>query len=233
METPGNWKRTIAIGDIHGCSLALRAILAAICPGPDDLVVTLGDYVDRGPDSRGVLESLIELQHRCRLVPLLGNHDDMFVQACRGFHPTAFLAMGGKTTLASYGSADLQDFSRVPEDHLKFLDTCADYHETETHIFVHASYLPQVPMDEQPTLALRWESLRDDIPEPHCSGKTVVAGHTSQRSGQILDLGYLKCIDTCCYGGGWLTALEVHTGEVWQANRDGEPRDRRPVPRRE
>ena len=224
METPGSWKRTIAIGDIHGCSQALRAVLDVICPGPADRVVTLGDYVDRGPDSRGVLDRLIELQHQCGLVPLLGNHDDMFAQACRGFHPRAFLSMGGRATLASYGSRGDDGFSMVPEHHLNFLDECENYHETETHIFVHASYLPHVPMGEQPSLALRWESLRDGIPERHCSGKIVIAGHTSQRSGHILDLGHLKCIDTCCYGGGWLTALEVYTGEVWQANREGKLR---------
>ena len=147
------------------------------------------------------------------------------LQACRGSYTAAYLAMGGKATLASYGSSDLEDFTKVPEAHLEFLATCSDYHETETHIFVHASYLPHVPMGEQPALALRWESLRDDVPGPHVSGKTVIAGHTSQRSGQILDLGYLKCIDTCCYGGGWLTALEVHTGQVWQASRDGKVRE--------
>ncbi len=58
--------RTIAIGDIHGCLLALNAILGAIDPQPDDVIVTLGDYVDRGPDSRGVLERLIALAGQCR-----------------------------------------------------------------------------------------------------------------------------------------------------------------------
>ena len=86
-------------------------------------------------------------------------------------------------------------------------------------------------MSDQPDLALRWESLRDDVPAPHFSGKTVIAGHTSQRSGEILDLGHIKCIDTCCYGGGWLTALEVHTGQVWQANREGILRRVAPGPR--
>jgi serine/threonine protein phosphatase 1 len=188
-------------------------------------VVTLGDYVDRGPDSKGVLEALIALQSQCRYVPLLGNHDDMFLQACRGLYPTAFLAMGGKATLESYGIDDMSDFGGVPQAHLGFLERCADYHETDSHIFVHASYLSHVPMGEQPALALRWETLREEVPEPHTSGKAVVAGHTSQRSGKILDLGYLKCIDTgCCYTGGWLTALEVHTGQLWQASRDGKLR---------
>jgi serine/threonine protein phosphatase 1 len=217
-------KRTIAIGDIHGCSAALRAILHAIAPAPDDLIVTLGDYVDRGPDSRGVLDRLIELARQCRLIAILGNHDDMLVQASQGYHATTFLAIGGDATLSSYGGSQPEHLSLIPDDHLQFLRECVDFYETDSHIFVHGCYVANLPMSEQPHLALRWESLRDDVPAPHFSGKTVIAGHTSQRSGEILDLGHIKCIDTCCYRNGWLTALEVHTGEVWQANRDGELR---------
>lgn len=218
--------RTIAIGDIHGCLLALDAILGAIDPQPEDLIVTLGDYVDRGPDSRGVLERLITLASQCNLVPIMGNHDDVLLQTRNSPHFTAFLSMGGQSTLASYGASSPLDLSTIPDEHFKFLETCVDYFETETHIFLHATYLPHLSMSQQPGLALRWESLRDCIPGPHHSGKTVIVGHTSQKSGEILDLGHIKCIDTRCYGGGWLTALDVHAGRVWQADRDGRLRKR-------
>jgi serine/threonine protein phosphatase 1 len=213
--------RTIAIGDIHGCSLALDALLEVVRPKPDDLIVTLGDYVDRGPDSRGVLERLIRLEDHCWLVPILGNHDDMFLQALKGIHPTTFLSMGGVATLRSYGVDSAAGLDRVPPAHTAFLERCVESFETETHIFLHASYLPNRPMADQPYLALRWESLRNGLPEPHESGKVVIVGHTSQKNGEILDAGHIKCIDTCCYGGGWLTALEVHAGTTWQASRAG------------
>lgn len=213
--------RTIAIGDIHGCAEALRALLRAVEPTPNDLIVTLGDYVDRGPNSRGVLDHLIELAGICQLVSILGNHDDMLLQAIDGHHTATLLAFGGAATLASYGGAGPQDIRLIPSSHVHFLRSCIDYFETESHIFVHGSYVPNLAMSDQPELALRWESLRDDVPAPHFSGKIVIAGHTSQRSGEILDLGHIKCIDTRCYGGGWLTALEVHTGQVWQANLEG------------
>ncbi len=216
--------RTIAIGDIHGCLSALNAILARIGPRPDDIIVTLGDYVDRGPDSRGVLERLIALGAQCNLVPILGNHDDMFLQARNSQHLSAFLSMGGESTLASYGASSPPDLGKVPAEHFAFLESCLDYFETDTHIFLHATYVPHLTMKEQPHLALRWESLRDCIPDPHHSGKTVIVGHTSQRSGEILDLGHIKCIDTRCYGVGWLTALDVYSGQVWQADRAGRPR---------
>jgi serine/threonine protein phosphatase 1 len=216
--------RTVAIGDIHGCALAFRALLDAVAPGPDDRVVTLGDYVDRGPDSRSVLNRLIRLEEECRLVAILGNHDEMLLQASRGHYSSIYLGMGGLATLTSYGGSGPNDIALIPHEHIAFLERCVDSFEIDTHIFVHASYVSHLPMCQQPVLALRWESLRDEVPAPHHSGKVVIAGHTSQRNGEILDLGHIKCIDTCCYGGGWLTALNVRSGQIWQTNQAGELR---------
>jgi serine/threonine protein phosphatase 1 len=217
-------RRTIAIGDIHGCSGALKAVLDAIEPGADDVIVALGDYINRGPDSRGVLERLIDLGTRCQLVPILGNHDQMLLEARSGRHPTTWLGMGGIATLDSYGPG--RKLSLIPDAHFEFLEGCLGYHETDRHIFLHANYHELLPMDRQPALMLRWESLRDTTPGPHVSGKMVIAGHTSQKTGEVLDLGYLKCIDTYCYGSGWLTALDVDAALVWQASRDGKLRGR-------
>ena len=93
--------RLIAIGDIHGCLAALRTILDAIAPGSDDTIVTLGDYIDRGPDSRGTIDSLIHLQSSCRLVPLLGNHDVMLIDILNGQPDLLpdWLLFGGNATL--------------------------------------------------------------------------------------------------------------------------------------
>jgi serine/threonine protein phosphatase 1 len=207
----------------HGCSAALDALLDTIRPRSEDTIVTLGDYINRGPDSRGVLDRLIKLSNQCRLIPLLGNHDQMLLDVRSGKHPVYWLLdIGGTTTLDSYGRGRGLDL--IPDDHYEFLRGCLDYHETDTHIFVHANYFPDIPMSEQHVGMLRWESLRDMTPGPHDSGKTIIAGHTSQKSGEILDLGHLLCIDTYCYGGGWLTARDVKTGELWQANRDGHMR---------
>src|SRR3954447_9499756 len=152
--------RTIAIGDIHGCSEALDALIRAIGPGPEDTIVTLGDYINRGPDSRGVLDRLIELWHQCRLVPLLGNHDQMLLDVRIGKHPVYWLLdIGGTTTLDSYGPE--RDLGLIPDEHFEFLEGCLDSHETDTHIFVHANYYPDLPMSDQPVGMLRWESLRD------------------------------------------------------------------------
>src|SRR5579871_5490239 len=182
-------KRTIAVGDIHGCSLALAAILKAMGPRSDDTIVTLGDYINRGPDSRGVIEALIAVTERCQLIPLLGNHEQKLLDARTGFDSTTWLGMGGSTTLDSYGPG--RKLSLIPDVHFEFFETCRDYYETSGHIFAHANYYADVPMDEQPPLMLRWESLAHARPSPHESGKTVIVGHTPQKDGEVLDLGFL------------------------------------------
>ena len=216
--------RIIAIGDVHGCSAALDAVLGAIDPRPSDTIVMLGDYIDRGPDTRGVIDRLIMLRGFCRLVPLLGNHDEMLLDilALRLCLLADWLSFGGDATLASYGCQAPQE---IPEQHVAFLRACASWHETDGHFFVHASYQPRKPLKKQPTEVLRWASLREKLPGPHRSGKVAICGHTSQKDGEILDVGYLKCIDTYVYGDGWLTALEVNTGQIWQADKQGRKRE--------
>ena len=216
--------RTIAVGDIHGCSRALRALADAVDPRPEDVLVFLGDYIDRGPDSRGVLEQVMDLAERCIVVPLLGNHEEMLLAALSDREALRrWLSCGGTATVRSYGwtpgrRRGLADL--FPEEHLFFLRACQPYYETGTHIFVHAGYLPDLPMGQQPGAALRWR-VTDAKTQPHCSGKVAVVGHTMQRSGEVLDLGFLKCIDTNCHRGGWLTAVDVEAGKVWQADSQG------------
>jgi serine/threonine protein phosphatase 1 len=212
--------RLIAIGDIHGCPAALQALLEVIRPSQDDTIVTLGDYVDRGPDSCGVLEALIALEKQTRLVPLLGNHDEMMLAVCRGhtYFPQYWLHFGGEATLASYGASEP---AGVWPAHLEFLDRCRLTFETEKHFFVHANYDAEVPLNQTPRRLLLWKSLKDYVPEAHGSGKTAIMGHSAQKSGEILDLGYLRCIDTWCYGNGWLTAMDIQTEQVWQADKSG------------
>lgn len=207
--------RTIAIGDIHGCSTALTALLDEIRPQPEDTIVTIGDHIDRGPDSRAVLEMLLELRHRCRVVPLLGNHEEMLFSA-RSSHEMfkRWLGYGGAATLESYGISSLHD---MPPDHAAFLDSCRLYYEIPTHFFIHANYDPNLPLAAQNEDTALCLSLNEHVPGLHRSRKTAVVGHTAQPDGQILDLGWLVCIDTNCYAGGYLTALDVGTGQLWRA----------------
>ena len=107
----GDSGRLIAIGDIHGCLPALETVLAAITPEPQDTLVLLGDYVDRGPQSREVIERVLALKQQCRAVPLLGNHDEMMLQVCTGQRQRyiEWLLFGGSATLQSYQTEQPED----------------------------------------------------------------------------------------------------------------------------
>ena len=212
--------RTIAIGDIHGCAAALSAILGAIQPTKEDTIVVLGDFVDYGPDSKGVISQLIELESRCQLVTLMGNHEEMMLAARERFSEVRYwMRFGGEKTMRSYGIRG--SWELVPKEHIRFIRKCRNYLETDSHIFVHASYLPNLSMDQQSTTVMRWAFLESQNARPHHTNKRVIVGHTCQKSAEILDLGFVVCIDTNCCGGGWLTALDVATGQIWQADRTG------------
>jgi serine/threonine protein phosphatase 1 len=206
--------RTLAIGDIHGCSAALTSLLRAIAPQPEDTIITLGDYVDKGHDSKGVLDMLIELSGRCRLVPILGNHEEQMLRARDDAAEFKWwMEFGGIVTLDSYGSSGQIDL--VPGEHFRFLESCVPYFETETHFFTHGNYDPDLPLHQQDGRTLRWLSMRDSVPWPHVSGKIAVVGHTPQ--DEVLNIGHLVCLDTGCAYGGKLTAMEMGSGAIWQA----------------
>lgn len=208
-----NAGRTIAIGDIHGHSQSLIALIGAINPRPADTVVTLGDYIDLGPDSKGVVTELIALGKRCRLVPLLGNHEEMLLNALAGGSRDTWLRSGGEATLKSYRIGD--DLKGMPVEHLEFFRGLRSHYETETHLFVHANYAPNLLLDRTNRLTKLWLSL-DAAPGPHYSGKKVILGHTPQPGHAVVDFGHFVCIDTGCGYGGLLTALDVEWGTVWQ-----------------
>jgi serine/threonine protein phosphatase 1 len=216
--------RVIAIGDIHGCASALRKVIELIDPQQDDVLIPLGDCVDRGPDSREVIDELLSLRERCRLVPILGNHEEMMLNFLDGRpQPDNWLLCGGQETLDSYTRLDKR--GTIPREHLDFIRTWVDYAETNSHFFAHGGYHPDQRLPDQRWQMWRWHSLRQMVPGPHVSGKTAVVGHTSLKDGEVLDVGHLVCIDTYCWGGGWLTALDTTTGETWQVDREGNLRD--------
>ena len=113
----------------------------------------------------------------------------------------------------------------IPEHHWRFVaETCIACHEIDTHFFVHANYAADVPLDDQPDYLLFWEHLHFHLPAPHENGKIAIVGHTAQKSAEIVDLGHVVCLDTYCHGGGWLTALEIGSGQIWQVDRHGKRR---------
>jgi len=153
----------------------------------------------------------------------LGNHDEMLLQVYDGRLEiyVDWLLYGGNATLESYDTVRPED---IPANHIEFLRGCRLFHEMDRHFFLHGSYVPDLPLDRQPRKTVLWESIKYGLPGPHGSGKTAIVGHSSQKTGEMLDAGYLKCIDTWCYGDGWLTCLDIASGRLWQADKTGRMR---------
>ncbi|MBK1855418.1 serine/threonine protein phosphatase [Verrucomicrobiaceae bacterium 5K15] len=215
--------RTLAIGDIHGCIAPLKQLWEVIDPQPEDRIIFMGDYVDRGPDSKGVIDFLIELQQQDFNITLLsGNHEEKFALSRIDKTDLAHWleAWGGVETLESYGPGGMDD---VPASHWEFVRTLKPYVETDSHIFVHANLEADVPLSEQ--LPFTMIHKKFGTPKPHMSGKVMICGHTAQKNHVPLNLGHAVCIDTDPGRGGWLTCLEVETSHYWQVNAEGEVRE--------
>ena len=218
--------RHLAIGDIHGCIDALTSLVDFVEFRQDDTIITLGDYVDRGPNSRAVLDLVLELGKNHKLVPLRGNHEIMMLdsrQKKSWFH--AWMTYGGDATLLSYSTSEDEagSFADVPDSHIDFLEnSLVSYYECERYFFVHANVDAKIALDEQPDAALYWKKY--DNPERHCSEKIMVCGHTAQLTGLPVSNAHSICIDTWAYGRGWLSCFDVDSGMVWQANEAGDTR---------
>ncbi len=206
--------RTLAIGDIHGCDFALASLLNLIVPDHDDTVIVLGDVIDRGAGTKQVLELLIELSQHCRLIFMRGNHEEMLIKApeSRGLRES-WLQYGGTQTLFSYGGT----FEQIPKEHWDFLKSSISHHATETHLFVHANLEPGIALEDQSAEWLRWTHLTGDE-KPWPTGHVVVVGHTPQKNGIPLCRPGWIGLDTFAWGNGWLTLLDVDSGEIFQAN---------------
>jgi serine/threonine protein phosphatase 1 len=197
---------TFAVGDIHGCDGKLASLLAHCVDhaGPNTFrIVFLGDYVDRGPGSRMVVESLMTLQAGAaeQIVCLKGNHEDMLLAAAGG-DDLAWLRNGGEATLASYGVSRAAD---IPAEHLAWLATLPLVIADAGRFFVHAGVQPGIPLQEQSKDDLLW--IREPfLSDPRDHGLYIVHGHTPLRTG-VPDMRRNRLdLDTGAYFGGPLTA---------------------------
>lgn len=198
----------LAVGDLHGRHDLLRKVLTEVLPAQPvgTRLVFLGDYIDRGPDSKATLEDLLILKARLPgTVLLMGNHERMLLEALEGRSLEMFLFNGGRETLHSYG-LNRETMQRLPAAHVDFLRGLPLWHETSDYIFVHAGLRPGVPLASQQERDLLW--IRHEF--IHSSwdfGKTVVFGHTPFAQ-PLLKTGLIG-IDTGAGFGLGLTCLKL------------------------
>jgi len=197
-----------AIGDIHGCLDPLRRLMEKIHLSEADELVFIGDYIDRGPDSKGVIDYLLTL--RGRYTFLMGNHERMFLDFLQGKDRFLFLYNGGTETLESYGGV-----GKIPAAHLDFLNRLLLYYETDDHLFVHGGIRPGIPIQEQDSKDLLW--IREEFyAYPGRYPKTVVFGHTPMRE-VLMEVDRIG-IDTACVYGNKLTCLILPSRQVIQVS---------------
>lgn len=212
MSNPASSPRLLAIGDIHGCRRQLQALLDQVEPTAADTLVFLGDYIDRGADSAGVVSDLLELRaHLPGSIFLRGNHEQMLLDLLAGADPTTFLLNGGGKTIASY---EMRGSWPPPSDHLEFFAQLPEWHETEGFLFAHAGLRPGLPPTEQRSEDLLW--IRGEFIDSHYDwGKPVVFGHTPFAEPLLTPtrIG----LDTGCVYGGKLTCCDLLTRHCWQS----------------
>ena len=217
-----------AVGDIHGMRGHLEKLISTLPLEPDDHLIFIGDYVDRGPDPKGTVDFLIELQKSQRCTFLIGNHEAMFLsyldwEAPHYFGAEAFLQNGGDTTLRSYGFFEAGGDFELPPEHEHFYRELKLHHVEGSYAFVHAglsrdalrlSDIEYALSREQPR-DLLWQRATAEL--PHSLGVTVVYGHTPVPDLQVRwNLPYTIGIDTGCVYGGKLTALRLPDETVFQ-----------------
>ncbi|WP_417915476.1 metallophosphoesterase family protein [Candidatus Electronema sp. JM] len=201
--------KTCVIGDIHGCSDVLAELLPLL-ESRTEYFVFLGDYIDRGPDSKGVIDLLLDFRKRHpRTVFLMGNHEMMLLEYLQGNDEEFFLNAGGRETLASYGisvdagSAEVE--AQLPPEHLHFFKNLPILWEDQHAIYVHAGLEPGVHLSRQLAACCLW--IRDEfIRCQHRFGKPVVFGHTVFIKKPLVQRNKIG-IDTGAVYGGRLTAM--------------------------
>ena len=220
--------RVFAIGDIHGCCDELDALLSSLRQDhgatEDDHYVFIGDYIDRGPNSRGVVDRLLAFKRECpRSIFLRGNHEDMLLGflGLGGHAGEVYLTNGGVETFKSYGVEPNGPISQIrenmPKEHLDFYTSTELGVVIAEFLFVHAGVSPNASLTEQREHDLMW--VRGEfIQNQHNLGKTVVFGHTPFED-VMLHLPYKIGIDTGLVYGNRLTAIELVEGTLFQVDK--------------
>lgn len=228
-----NGERWYVIGDIHGCHDLLNRLFGLIESdderrgAAETRLLFLGDYIDRGPQSRNVVELMMKLDTGDqRIIFLMGNHEETLMSVADGNRraATLFHKMGGRETLLSYGvtaqdydSADAAGVvdlvrSAIPADHLRWLRNLPSFYAVGDYLFVHAGIRPGVALRDQLPSDLRW--IRKDFLESTAQHDSMIV-HGHSISAQIDERPNRIGIDTGAYATGRLTAIGLEGAERW------------------
>ena len=209
-----------AIGDIHGEADALREMLAILPVQPADVVIFLGDAINRGLNSFDCVEQILAFE-RCRKVFIQGNHEETFLGYLEDGEPMFAEGMGGQSTLDDYESAGYRivpgDPNSLPPSHARFYAQAEPwtlpFYITDHYIFTHAGWDLSKPLPQQSLGALRWGKLQGF--ENPLWTQTVVRGHVPFPKVTFARRKQYIAVDTGCGHGGYLSAVALPSGEVF------------------
>jgi len=202
-------EKIFVIGDVHGCLEMLQRLIDKIEWNPaSDRLIFIGDYIDRGENSKGVIDFILKLKEDSTFIQcLIGNHEQMFIDYLSGVDSQSSLLNGGLTTLRSYeGIRRGKDDPLIPSSHLDFFSSLLTMIELEHYYIVHAGFQPHIEIEDQSLNDMIW--IREEfIYSDYDFGKLVIFGHTPFNSPLIMKnkIG----IDTGAVFGNYLTCLEL------------------------
>ncbi len=213
-------EKIIAIGDIHGCLRSINSLLEKLSGYRQHTFVFIGDYIDRGNNSKGVVDRLIKFGQERECIFIRGNHEQMLLNACYKNDLDLWLMNGGRSTLSSYGGT-YKDFN-IPDEHLEFYKSTKMYYDSENYFFIHAGMSPKKTIAEclesnKEIENFLWEREHLNAFETPWE-KTIVFGHTPR--SRPIKKNKMRGIDTGCVydrlGYGKLTAMVLPEEEYVQ-----------------
>jgi len=202
-------EKIFVIGDVHGCLDMLKRLIDKIKWNPtSDRLIFIGDYIDRGENSKGVIDFILKLKEDSAFIQcLIGNHEQMFIDYLSGVDSQSSLLNGGLTTLRSYEEMrGNKDDPLIPSSHLDFFSSLLTMIELKQYYIVHAGFHPHIEIEDQTLNDMIW--IREEfIYSDYDFGKVVIFGHTPFNSPLIMKnkIG----IDTGAVFGNYLTCLEL------------------------
>lgn len=217
--------RNIVVGDIHGCSKTFRTLVGEVIKlTRKDTLILLGDYIDKGPDSKGVLDFILKLKDEgFEVIAIRGNHEELLIKTLEGDNSAKkkWLSNGGDTTLESFG---VRSANEIPELYISFLKRMGYYIEMEEAFIVHAGFNFEThdPFADKDSML----EIRDYQPdEKLLQGKKIIHGHTPVKMDEvrqrIIDNNTLINIDAGCVfsvkeGKGYLVAIELGSWKLYE-----------------
>ncbi|MEN6320583.1 MAG: metallophosphoesterase family protein [Syntrophaceae bacterium] len=212
-------EKIFVIGDIHGCLSHLNAMMAKIdIDAEKDTLVFIGDYIDRGSNSKGVIDAILDIKKNIKnVICLLGNHEQMLLNYyLENRDEELFMHNGGMSTIISYGfTPGGKKHLHIPDEHMEFFTTLQPYCVKDKYIFAHAGLRPGISMDKQEIEDLLWIRY-EFINSRYDFGKVVIFGHTPLSfTSPLIDENKIG-IDTGAVYGGKLTCVELPEIKIHQ-----------------